>query len=582
MSEGDTGRTPVEPPIPRVMLTDRRIEAEAGLTARTGRVRGDRRVLRALLLIIGACFLLMQVRDLLSYSQWWTDEDQTLLWFAGSGLIHGQLHSPNVLGANYNTVFEAFPGAVLHGLGVTLRMASPTGVASMATGAWLLLAGAAYRRRNVVSAALALALPVCLSLKYLLAYDQLKGVQTGDLLAAGAIAASIAVNKPLPKLALMVVLAGVGFVWDNASVVATGPALLAAVGADFGELKRRPGRSLAVFGGAVLTPLALVAFNHFWYAAHPGYIVSPPVPTALMPSVLVGHLDHPGPLLGAYAPELLRSPWIALAWVVGVPICAAAVWWRTRRVEPGLAALGFAGVLLVLLSVADTRANFRPDIYLTGARFMFLMPMGAWVVVHHTLATLRDAPRDFRSGKTLSHRLRIPSAAAMSVIAVCTLASTAVAQASFRSQVKPLIAFGLGPGAGVQMQDASELLSECATVTGLYRKYRAQVLVSLDQPFAYGCAAQSGLNTLFPPFERRPWLVKAARNRKVDRILLWGGINCQPTPPLSPKVGVCTPLPAGAELLVTPPRSVAATLAVMGVRVYRPNLRAAGPRQSSR
>ena len=66
---------------------------------------------------------------------------------------------------------------------------------------------------------------------------------------------------------------GVGrsrFVWDNASVVATGPALLAAVGADFGELKRRPGRSLAVFGGAVLTPLALVAFNHFWYAAHPG------------------------------------------------------------------------------------------------------------------------------------------------------------------------------------------------------------------------------------------------------------------------------------------------------------------------
>ena len=206
--------------------------------------------------------------------------------------------------------------------------------------------------------------------------------------------------------------------------------------------------------------------------------------------------------------RVVRSPWIALAWVVGVPICAAAVWWRTRRVEPGLAALGFAGVLLVLLSVADTRANFRPDIYLTGARFMFLMPMGAWVVVHHTLATLRDAPRDFRSGKTLSHRLRIPSAAAISVIAVCILACAAVAQASFRSQVKPLIAFGLGPGAGVQMQDASELLSECATVTGLYRKYRAQVLVSLDQPFAYGCAAQSGLNTLFPPFERRPSFVR--------------------------------------------------------------------------
>ncbi len=518
---------------------------------------------------IAVCLVAVQARNLLSFSQWYTDEDQTLLWFAGRGLIHFHLYSPNVLGANYNTVFEALPGAVMHLAGLTLRLASPLGVALMATLAWLLLAIAAYVRRELVSVALALALPVCLSVPYLLSYDQLKGVQTGDLLAAGAIAGSIVLRNPWRRLALMVALAGVAFVWDKATVIATGPALMAAAGADLAVLRDRWRRTVVTLLAALLVPAALVAFSHFWYAAHPGYVVSPPVDTSPEPSVLWGHLIHPGPLFGAYAPELLRSPWIALAWIVGVLSFAGAAARRTRRIEPALAALGFVGILLVVLSVADTRSNFQPDVYLIGARFMFLMPMGAWVVVHHALAASHESPRDPLSDIALSRRWRISSVAAIGVIAVLAVVSTAVAQVSFRSQVRPLITFGLSSKSGVQMQNASELLADCQTVTALYRRHRAQVLVSLDQPFAYGCAAQNGLNTLFPPYDRRPWLVKAASNRPVERILLWGGINCQPLRPLSRKVGVCTPLPDGAELFVTPRRSVAETLAMMGVTVFR-------------
>jgi hypothetical protein len=518
------------------------------------------------ILVLVVCLLAMQVRDLLSYSQWLTDEDQTLLWFAGRDLLHLQLHSPNVLGANYNTVFEALPGAVLAALGVPVRIASPLGVAAMATAAWLLLALTAYRRGQSVSAALALAWPVCMSLPYLLAYDQLKGVQTGDLIAACAVAASIGVKQPHRRLALGVALAGVAFIWDNASVIATGPALMAVIGSEFGVLRQQPRRSLVTLACAALLPLALLVGNHLWYSAHPGYVVSPPVDTSLHLSVLWRHLLHPTPLFGIFAPELARSPWTTLVWIVGV--LAGALWVAriTRRVEPAMAALGFIGVLTVVLSVADTGWNFQANVYLTGGRFMFLMPMGAWVVAYYTLVAARESERGL--WPHMLRRLHVKSATAIGAIALVALVSTAVAQASFRSQLKPLIASAAGPGAAVQLRDAPELLSECAAVTPLYHQYRAQILVSMDQPFAYGCATESGLNTLFPPYDRRPWLVHAAYTKPVRRVLLWGGINCQ-QPPLKPGVGVCTPLAAGAELLVTPPRPVASTLARMGWTVYR-------------
>ena len=531
--------------------------------------RPRRYLVGAALGCIAVCLVAVQARNLLSFSQWYTDEDQTLLWFAGRGLIHFHLYSPNVLGANYNTVFEALPGAVMHLAGLALRLASPLGVALMVTVGWLLLTAAAYIRGEFVSAALALALPVCLSVPYLLSYDQLKGVQTGDLLAAGAIAVSIVIRHPWRRLGVAVCLAGVAFVWDNATVIATGPALAAAVGADFTILRERSGRTIvALLAGCFLT-VALVAINHIWYGAHPGYVVSPPVDTSLEPSVLWDHLIHPGPLFGAYAPELLRSAWLAIAWIVAALGFGTAVACRTRRIGPGLAALAFGVILLIVLSVADTQANFQPDIYLIGARFMFLMPMGAWVVTHHALVALHDSPRDVNS-EGPSRRWRISSTAVVGAIAVFAVASTAVAQMGFRSQVRPLIAYGESTKSGVQMQDASGLLADCKTVTRIYGRSRSQILVSLDQPFAYGCAAQNGMNTLYPPYDRRPWLVEAALARPVDRILLWGGINCQPLTPLSPKVGVCTPLPDGAELFVTPPRPVAETLAMMGVDVHRP------------
>jgi hypothetical protein len=519
------------------------------------------------ILVLAVCLLAVQLRDLLSYSQWWTDEDQTLLWFAGSGLVHLQIHSPNILGANYNTVFESLPGALLHAVGLTLRLASPLGVALMATVAWSLLALAAWRRREPLAAALALAWPVCLSVPYLLAYDQLKGVQTGDLFAAGGVAASILMRREQRRLALMVLLAGVGLVWDNASVIATAPALITAVAGDLPVLRRDLRRSLMSLCAGAVIPVGLLALNHFWYPAHPGYVVSPPVDTSLHLSVLWNHLTHPAPLFGSFAPELLRVPWVALAWVLGVPAAAIVIGAITRRLQPAVAGAVFLAVLCVVLSVADTGWNYQPSIYLTGTRFLFLMPMGVWVVSYYSIVALRRSGVRLALPQAIRDRRLLSPAATLLVLV--TVASAVVAQISFRAQVDPLISFGVGSGSGVQMQDANDVLTPCEPVTELYRHYRAQILVSLDQPFAYGCAAQTGINTLFPPYDRRPWLVKAAFRRRVTRIALWGGINCGTTP-LKRSIGVCTPLPLGVVLLVTPSRTVAATLALMHWAVYTP------------
>jgi hypothetical protein len=84
----------------------------------------SRRLARLGLIALFACFAIDQLHALLGYGRFATDEDQTLLWFAGRELLHLHLHEPNFYGQNYNTVFEAIPGELLHLLGVSLALAA--------------------------------------------------------------------------------------------------------------------------------------------------------------------------------------------------------------------------------------------------------------------------------------------------------------------------------------------------------------------------------------------------------------------------------------------------------------------------
>ena len=512
--------------------------------------------------LLVACLLAEQARGLLSFSQHYTDEDQTMLWLAGRDLLHGKLYTPNFWGQNYNTVFEALPGAVLHALGMGLSLASPLGAALIVVVCWLVVAAAAWRTDRL-SAALALAIPVCLSVPFLVGFSQLAGRLTGDLFGALAVAAAVAIARPRVRLAAVLALGGLAVLWDNTNVLIIVPAVVFVLGEDWRALYSGLGRTVAWIVGGLLPPLAWFLYQKLWYHSHPGYVIDPSERTTLQASVLWNNIKQPQTLFAAYAPELLRHPRLAELLFVALDLIALGVSLLRRRIVPVLVAAVLTVVLLAIMSTTDTGTNSFAEVYLNGARFLFPLPLGAWLVLH---ATLRAGRR--RDPATSSDVSGVPVAAAPArpwrrtaagVVVALALASTISAQVTFNHQMAPLIAFSESPSSPVTVEDPASLLAGCRQVSAIYARYHADVLVTTDKPFTYGCAAEANINTLYPIYERRVWVLRTAAAKPVRRVLLQG-YTC---PTGASKVGNCVNVSDGLQLLRTPARPVVRTLAML-------------------
>lgn len=526
--------------------------------------------------LLGVLLIAQQVRDLIGFSGRYTNEDQTLLWLAGRDMLHGQLDGPSFWGQNYNTVFEAFPGAVLHQIGVTLAYSGPAGAAAIATVIWLGVAWAAYRRGALTSAVLALGLPLLLSLNYLLLADQLRGVLSGDLLGAMAVAAAVGVRRPGLRLGLVIACAGVAVQWDNAAVLAAAPAVVAALFTDWPRLRATPRRSASAVGLGLVLPAAWFAYTHIWFGAHPGAITQPGVPAHLQLSVLWGNLKQPGPLFGYYAPELINHPRLVEILLAALLALALGVAIRYRSVATAAVGAGFTVALLVTLSVQDTASNFVPSLYLSGSRFLLPMPLGAWLVAHHVLMTVQGASTS-RRGDAVPHirpRARAALTGGLAVLVLMASLSAIVSEARFNSDRRQLLAAEAPPNnVGVTIENPAQLLASCARATAAYRSVSAQVLLTQDRTFAYGCAAQTGVDTLFPFYDRRFWDIERATTRPLTRILLTDGLSCTSIKAIN---GHCRGLGDSNFLLVTPSRPLAQTMAALGIPLYdgpsRPNI----------
>jgi len=149
---------------------------------------------KAAALALGVGLILDQLRVVMSFGRSHTDEDQTLLWYAGRELLSGRLHEPNFYGQTYNTVFESLPGALLHLTGLPWATAVPIGTALLVTLAWMVVAAGAYVGGQPLAALLALAAPLVMRVQYLLLFDAPRGVLAGDL--ANAVAIAIALGSP--------------------------------------------------------------------------------------------------------------------------------------------------------------------------------------------------------------------------------------------------------------------------------------------------------------------------------------------------------------------------------------------------
>jgi hypothetical protein len=100
------------------------------------------------------------------------------------------------------------------------------------------------------------------------------------------------------------------------------------------------------------------------------------------------------------------------------------------------------------------------------------------------------------------------------------------------------------------------LRSQCAALKRVYLSTDAQLLATSNLNEAYGCAAEYGLNTLIPYFDRRGWIIRTSLQQPVQRILV-AVPNCGYVKSIA---GHCTSESAGVVLVHTPSVPAARTL----------------------
>ena len=487
--------------------------------------------------VLASGLLIDQLRALLSFGRSHTDQDQTILWYAGRELLRGKVYEPNFFGQRYNTTFEAIPGALLHAAGLSWGTALPLATTLLVTLAWVLLAAAAYRRGQPVAALLALAAPLLMRVQYLLLFDAPRGVLAGDCAAALAMAIGLAARRYQIRLCSLVAIGGLAILWDYAAALAVIPVLVYVVCSDWPQYRRRGGHTALLVAAAVVPPLAWYLFTITWWHAHHFDVTYPAATSSLRWSVWVHNFEHLSAYVSYFAPALAPVAGVAVFLLVAGIVLVMVLAVRRRS----LALLLANGSLLVLLLLALTSTSAaEPGLYLAGSRILLPLPFAAWFLSFAVLDTAKGT-RAYGSSRTNQLVIAIVALASISVIAT---------QITFSS----VATRSLTPTVGVSVANPTTVLSPlCAALMTVYRSTDAQLLATNNVNVAYGCAAEDGLNTLLPFYDRRGWLTQASLREPIQRMLV-DVPNCSY---VDPAAGQCTPEPANL-VLVRSPRSPAA------------------------
>lgn len=490
--------------------------------------------------VLAAALLVDQLRVVLGFGRSHTNEDQTILWYAGRELLNGRIYEPNFFGQRYNTTFETIPGAILHSAGVQWGTALPMSSAGLVTLAWVLLAAAAYRRGQPIAALLALAAPLVMRVQYLLLFDAPRGVLAGDLGAVLAVAIALsAAHRYQVRLCSLVAIGGLAILWENAAALVVIPVLVYVICTDWSQYKRRVGQTALLLVAAALPPLAWLLFATSWWNAHHIYLTFPGPATKPHLSVLFDNLHHLSAYFSDFAPALAPVAGVAVVVVTAAILLAVvlAVRWRS------LALLLATVSLLILILLALTSSSVvEPGLYLAGSRILLPLPFAVWFLC---FGALDSAKRTGVRGP--SHRGYYVAA----VVVVATI-SLLVTQITFSS----VATRSIRPTVGVSVTNPTLLSAHCAALAKVYRSTNAQLLATNNSDDAYGCAAIAGLNTLVPFYDRRAWLTQDALREPLERIL----VVVPSCSYVDSEAGQCIPEPAGVVLVrsrpVPPPRTL--------------------------
>jgi hypothetical protein len=481
--------------------------------------------------VLAAGLLIDQLRALLSFGRSHTDQDQTILWYAGRELLSGKFYEPNFFGQRYNTTFEAIPGALLHAAGLPWGTALPAATTLLVTLIWVLLAATAYRLGQPIAALLALAAPLLMRVQYVLLFDAPRGVLAGDCAAALAMAIGLAARRHQTRVFSLVAIGGLAILWDYAAALAVVPVLVYVVCSDWPRYRRRAGQTVRLVAVATLPPLAWLLFTITWWSAHHSYLIYPAAASSLHWSVWVNNFDHLSAYVSYFAPALAPVAGVAVFLLASgiVLVMVHAV----RRRSLALLLANCSLLVLLLLALTSTSAVL-PGLYLAGSRILLPLPLAAWFLCFAALDTAKRTRTQTQGPpRTNQHVIAIVVVATISLI---------VTQINFSTVATRSIT----PTVGVSIANPTQLSAYCAALTRVYRSTDAQLLATNNVNYAYGCAADDGLNTLIPTFyDRRGWLIQASLREPIQRILV-SVPNCSY---VAPSAGQCTPEPVNVVLV---------------------------------
>jgi hypothetical protein len=496
-------------------------------------------IVKAAVVVLGAGLAFDQVRVVLSYGRFHTDEDQTILWYAGRQLLGGHVHEPNFFGQRYNTTFEALPGGILHGAGLPWGTALPVATTLLVTAAWVSVAIAAYRRGRPVATLLALAAPYLMRLQYLLLLDAPRGVMAGDFSAALALAIAVGARRYQIRLCALVTLGGLAILWENAAALVVIPALLYVVSTDWFRYRRRVRHTLLLVATAAVPPLAWLLFTIDWWHHHVFYLTYPSPSMRPQWAMFARNFHHLAAYFSFFAPTLAPVADIAVGLLLAGFVFVIVFAIRRRSVPLLLASCSL--LVLIFLALNSTSA-VEPGLYLAGSRVLLPLPFAIWFLAFGVLDTA-GAPSRLAAMHT---KLLVTAIVALSVVSliVTQVAFTNVSNRAISSTV------------GVSVTNPVLLSTRCTELSQLYTATHAQLLASNDRNVAYGCAAERGFNTLIPDYDRRGWLIRASQQKPLRRLLV-AVPNCGYVVPAG---GRCEPEPAGVVLVQTRPQPPAQTL----------------------
>ena len=483
------------------------------------------RAVGVLALVLVVALLASRIRLVAEFGGSWTDEDQTLLWFATSEIRSLRLREPYFYGQPYGSWLEAVIAAPLSAAGVPLRLAVPVGGAVFGLAPWLGFAAVAWwRRRAPVVAVGILGAAVAMSVEGLIVSSMPRGLLPGVVLGCLGACAALAWPRSVVALAGFAALTVVGASMNVGSALVTAPVgvFLGLSALQDGDGGARLRHVLALVGGAALGVTLHLLAQRF-YVGNPEAVVheAPAIGWELgRANENIGRLAR---YLADFAPALLASWTVVAGGIVGV---AAWVLVRSaqRRSLPAVVAVGVALVLSwVVLGTAKSNDGVLTSIFFPFSRLYLGLP---WMVC--AVAVLPVPVEGKRRGTP-----GVMATAAAACVVLVALASAGVREARLSEDVRRLTAAAMdvppvAPTRTALVEDRCDLRRSAARLHDV-----EIVLDRYDRTATYACAAllaDVGVLTLFPEYDRRSWVQESAERLVVGRVLVSGLDGCPPSP----------------------------------------------------